>query len=61
MDTKDTREIKRKADFYSVATMQDGKVSNITGGYIYIPRTHFSGGTVKWFDDSRLVKGDAAV
>ncbi|MEZ3464230.1 MAG: hypothetical protein K1W23_19180 [Lachnospiraceae bacterium] len=59
MDTKDTREIKRKVDFYSIATMQGGKVSNITGGYIYIPRTHFSGGTVKWFDDSKLVKGGA--
>lgn len=56
MSTKDT-EIKNKSDFYSVATMQDGKVNNITGGYIYIPKTHFSGGTIKWFDDSRLVKG----
>lgn len=59
MGTNDTKEIKRKADFYSVVTIQGGKVGNITGGYIYIPRTHFGGGTVKWFDDTKLVKGGA--
>lgn len=58
MNTNDTREIKSKSEFNSIVTIRGGKVRAVTGSYIYIPRTHFSGGTVKWFDDTKLVKGD---
>lgn len=58
MSTKDT-EIKSRSDFNSVVTIRGGVVKNITRGYIYIPKTHFNGGTIKWFDDSKLVKGGA--
>lgn len=55
MNTKDT-EIKSKSDFESIVTIHGGAVRAVAGSYIYIPRTHFSGGTIKWFDDSKLVK-----
>lgn len=61
MNTKDTREIKSKPDFNSIVTIRGGEVRNITGSYIYIPRTHFNGIGIKWFDDSKLVKGGAAI
>lgn len=57
---KDTREIKSRSEFNSIVTIRGGEVRNITGSYIYIPRTHFGGGTVKWFDDSKLIKKSAA-
>lgn len=60
-DTANTKEIKSKSDFNSIVTIRGGEVRNITGSYIYIPRTHFNGIGIKWFDDSRLVKGGAAV
>lgn len=56
MGTKDKREIKSKSDFNSVITIRGGEVRHVTGSYIYIPRTHFNGGTVKWFDDTKLIK-----
>lgn len=56
MGTKDTKEIKSKSEFNSVITIRGGEVRAVTGSYIYIPRTHFGGGTVKWFDDTKLIK-----
>ena len=64
MNTKDmvnTKEIKSKSDFNSIVTICGGEVRNITGSYIYIPRTQFNGIGNKWFDDAKLVKGGAAV
>lgn len=61
MGTKDTKEIKSKSDFNSIITIRGGAVRAVTGSYIYIPRTHFNGIGIKWFDDSKLVKGGAAV
>lgn len=36
--------------------VKHGVVTRTTSGYAYCPRTHFGGGTVKWFDDSKLLK-----
>lgn len=57
MGTNDTREIKCKPDFNSVITIRGGEVRAVMGSYIYIPRTHFNGIGIKWFDDTKLVKG----
>lgn len=65
MDTKDTvnkyetDEIKCKPDFESIITIRNGAVRYVTGDYIYYPRTKFNGIGIKWFDDSKLVKGGA--
>lgn len=59
MGTKDKDEIKCKQDFDCIITIRNGAVRCVTGDYIYIPRTKFNGGEMKWFDDSRLVKGGA--
>lgn len=54
MDTKDAK--KYNSNFESIVTIRNGVVRDITGGYILQPRTHFSGGEMKWFDDSKLLK-----
>lgn len=65
MNTNDTRntydadEIKCKPDFESIVTIRNGAVRYVTGDYIYYPRTKFNGIGIKWFDDSKLVKGGA--
>lgn len=56
-NTYDANEIKCKSEFNSIITIRSGEVRAVTGSYIYIPRTHFNGIGIKWFDDSRLVKG----
>lgn len=35
---------------------ESGQVKQISQGAIFQPETKFKGGTVKWFDDSKLVK-----
>ena len=45
--------------FESIVTIRDGKIRCVSGDCIVQPKVHFSGGTVKWFDDSKLVKGGA--
>lgn len=60
-NTYDANEIKCKPDFESIITIRNGAVRYVTGDYIYYPRTKFNGIGVKWFDDSKLVKGGAAV
>lgn len=55
MNTKDTR----TTQINIVAVIKRGVMTGVTKDYAYCPRTHFGGGTVKWFDDSKLVKGGA--
>lgn len=57
MGTKDTR----TTQINIVAVIKRGVMTGVTKDYAYCPRTHFGGGTVKWFDDGKLVKGGARV
>lgn len=59
VNTYDANEIKCKPDFESIITIRNGAVRYVTGDYIYYPRTKFNGIGIKWFDDSKLVKGGA--
>ena len=36
---------------------ESGQVKKISHGVIFQPETQFKGGTIKWFDDSKLLKG----
>ena len=47
------------SSFESVVAIKDGKIRHISNGYIIRPKANFGGGTVKWFDDRKLVKGGA--
>ena len=55
MSTKETK----TTQINTVVVINHGVISGITKDYVYCPRAHFGGGTVKWFDDSKLVKGGA--
>ena len=35
---------------------ESGQVKKISHGVIFQPETQFKGGTIKWFDDSKLIK-----
>lgn len=35
---------------------ESGQVKKISQGVIFQPETQFKGGSVKWFDDSKLLK-----
>ena len=35
---------------------ESGEVKRISQGVIFQPETRFKGGSVKWFDDSKLLK-----
>lgn len=35
---------------------ESGQVKKISNGVIFQPETQFKGGSVKWFDDSKLLK-----
>ena len=35
---------------------ESGEVKQISQGVIFQPETQFKGGSVKWFDDSKLLK-----
>ena len=35
---------------------ESGQVKKISHGVIFQPETQFKGGSVKWFDDSKLLK-----
>ena len=35
---------------------ESGQVKKISQGVIFQPETQFKGGSVKWFDDSKLIK-----
>lgn len=35
---------------------ESGQVKKISQGVIFQPETQFKGGTIKWFDDSKLIK-----
>jgi len=37
-------------------TTNGGIVTNISKSAIYQPKTNFGGGTIKWFDDSQLIR-----
>lgn len=37
-----------------------GSVTHVGRSYIWEPKTSFAGGSVKWFDDSRLIRGGGA-
>ena len=52
---------KLNSTFESVVTIRGGRVAHITGGYIVHPKVNFGGGTVKWFDDRKLLKGGTVV
>ena len=52
-------EIKSKSTFETIVTIRNGAVRHVTGSYIYHPKTNFNGVGIKWFDDSKLVKGGA--
>ena len=41
----------------SVVTISGGIVRNIESSSIFLPRPRFAGGSIKWFDDAKLVKG----
>ena len=35
---------------------ESGQVKQVSKGAIFQPETQFKGGSVKWFDDSKLIK-----
>lgn len=35
---------------------ESGEIKRISQGVIFQPETKFKGGTVKWFDDNKLIK-----
>lgn len=35
---------------------ESGQVKQVSKGAIFQPETRFKGGSVKWFDDSKLIK-----
>lgn len=35
-----------------------GEVKQISTGVMFQPETRFKGGSVKWFDDSKLIKSE---
>lgn len=37
-----------------------GSVTHVGRSYIWEPKTKFAGESVKWFDDSRLIRGGGA-
>ena len=57
MGTKEGKNF--NSSFVSVVAIKDGKIRQISNGYIARPKVNFGGGTVKWFDDRKLVKGGA--
>ena len=57
MGTKEGKNFNSR--FESIVTIREGKIRYVSGDYIVQPKANFGGGTVKWFDDSKLVKGGA--
>ena len=54
MGTKEGKNFNSR--FESIVTLRDGKIRYVSGDYIVQPKVNFGGGTVKWFDDRKLVK-----
>lgn len=46
----------RKETIRFVVESENGVVTNIGKSIIYQPPVNFKGGSVKWFDDSKLIK-----
>lgn len=57
MNTKEGKNFNSR--FESIVTIREDKIRHISGDYIIQPKANFGGGTVKWFDDRKLVKGGA--
>ena len=54
MGTKEGKNFNSR--FESIVTIRDGRVRCVSGDYIVQPKVNFGGGTVKWFDDRKLVR-----
>lgn len=39
-----------------IVMIEHGAVAGISKGYAYHPKVNFGGGTIKWFDDNKLLK-----
>lgn len=39
-----------------ITITEKGVIKQIVNGSIYQPATHFAGGNIKWFDDTKLLK-----
>ncbi len=47
--------MKKQTIEFAVKT-KNGIITNIGNATILQPKTHFKGGEIKWFDDSKLLK-----
>lgn len=49
--------MERQIAQFAVQNDKNGITTTIGKSFITQPKTHFAGGSLKWFDDSRLVRG----